>query len=224
MAPSSYPLAVRVVAGLVILALLVVFLLWWKRPALTEEEIRRAVVTTIQSEAQASFFVTGVLRITAESTVENTEYLLPQSFRLNLGTTQARVRMPGHVSYGFDVRSLRPEAIRLTDDGIVEVTLPDLSPYSVETDVGAMEIHTSSTGWQRWTLTDEEREAIVGQALQSAQAALRKQAAEHLETATQPRINTAEALQLLLKPVLQAAGMSDPQFRFQIGPRIVMDG
>jgi hypothetical protein len=43
-----------------------------------------------------------------------------------------------------------------------------------------------------------------------------------LDTATQPRVNTAKALEKLLRPVLVAAGVPNPRFRFEIGDELVM--
>ena len=192
-------------------------MLW---PSLSESEIRQTVVTTIQAEAAASFYVTGVLTLTATVTVENTRYLFPDALRLNLGTTRARVRLPGRVSYGFDVRTLRPEDIVQADDGVIEVQLPALELFSIEPDLDALEVQTR-VGWARLYARSGQR--TTERALGFAQQALRDQATDHLETATQPRINTAEALQTLLTPPLRAAGLDDPRFRIRLGPRLVVE-
>lgn len=194
---------------------------WLAGPPWTEAEVREAVVTTIQQEAGASFFVTGTLTITASSTIEQTDYLLPRSFRIPLGSQQATVRMPGHVAYGFDIRALEAEDIQVGEDGVVEVRLPDLVPFSAEPDFGRMEVRTSAGGWQRWMGDETARTQLQTQALQSAQAALRRQAVSYLEEATQPRVNTAQALEALLTPPLVAAGVEAPRFRFYIGPQLV---
>ena len=194
---------------------------WLAGPSWTEAEVREAVVTTIQQEAGASFFVTGTLTITASSTIEQTDYLLPRSFRIPLGSRQATVRMPGHVAYGFDIRSLDAEDILVGEDGIVEVRLPDLVPFSAEPDFGRMEVQTSAGGWQRWMGDETARTQLQTQALKAAQAALRRQAASYLDESTQPRVNTARALEALLTPPLVAAGVEEPRFRFYIGPRLI---
>ena len=155
-----------------------------------------------------------------EDIMENADYLLPRSFRIRLGSTQATVRMPGHVTYGFPIEALDADMIRLTDDGVVEVELPALQPYTVEADFDGLQVQTSSGGWQRWMGDAEQRDAVQQRAMRSAYSALRLQAARHLETATQPRVNTASALEQLLRPVLQAAGIEDPQFRFEVSPRV----
>lgn len=205
-------------AVLVLLAFAFAAGLWWMRPALTDEEVRQVVVATIQREVPASFFVTGTLDIPATVTVENTKYLLPDFFRFNLGTTRATVRVPGRVSYGFDVGALRPEAIQMGEDGLIEVTLPELSVFSVEPDLERMEVETE-VGWARLHASSGQR--VEQKAIGLVRRALRQQGEQHLARSTQPRVHTAEALEKLLTPMLEAAGLPDPRFRFQIGPEIV---
>jgi hypothetical protein len=211
----------RVVAGLLVILIAgAAALYWWQRPRLTETQLRETVVTTLQSEAEEAFLVTGVLKMTATSTAATTDYLLPHSFRLRMGSTEATVRMPGHVTYGFHLEALRPEMIHLTPEGVVEVQLPPLQPYSVDAQFDQIQIQTQSGGWQRWVSDEERQDAVRKRAMQSAYTALRRQAARHLETATQPRINTARALEQLLRPVLQAAGYDEPRFQFEIAPDV----
>jgi hypothetical protein len=50
--------------------------------------------------------------------------------------------------------------------------------------------------------------------------AFRTQAKERIASATQPRVNTARALEKMLRPPLVAAGVEDPQFRIRIGDRL----
>lgn len=219
----SYSRPVRVVAfvllGVLLLGLGLLAGAWLRLPRLTEAEVQSAVVSTIQREAPASIYITGVIDATATATVVNTKYLLPELFRLDLGSTEATVRLPGRVYYGFDVRALRPEMIRLAEDGVVEVTIPPLAVQTVEPDLSAMEVKTS-VGWAR--LHARSGQEVEQQAMEVAQRALREQGNGHLERSAQPRIYAAEALETLLTPVLQAAGMDEPTFRFQIGPELVM--
>jgi hypothetical protein len=193
---------------------------WWMRPRLTEEDVRSVVVSTIQRESPASFYVTGSLDIVATVTAENTRYFLPDLFRFNLGTVRSTARVPGRVSYGFDVRQLREQDIRVLEDGTVEITLPELSVYSVEPDLARMEVQTDA-GWRQ--LEPDAGQRQEQRAMEGAQEALRSQAERHLGTSAQPRINTAQAIESLLRPILQAVGMPDPQFRFHIGPRLVIE-
>jgi hypothetical protein len=160
-----------------------------------------------------------MLRLAATSEVADTRVLFPDLLPLNLGTTRATVRLPGSVAYGFDVSALAPANVTFRDDGVIEVTLPDLRVFSVEPDLSAMEIQTD-VGWARTHAGSGQtatRAAII-----LAQDVLRQQAESHLSTSNQPRINTATALQDLLTPVLQSAGLDDPQFSFRIGPHLVM--
>lgn len=194
---------------------------WLMRPKLSEETVRQVVVSTIQREAPASFYVTGYVDLTTAITVKSTKRLFPDALGgLDLGTTQTTVRVPGRISYGFDVTQIRPEAIQLGPDGTVEVTLPELSVYAVEPDLEAMEVETS-VGWARMSWSSGRR--VEQQAIRRVREAMREQGRAHVERATEPRVNTAMALEQLLTPVLHAAGVPDPHFRFKVGPEMVME-
>lgn len=218
-APAALWKAVSV--GLLVVMLLAAGELWWawERSRVTEETVQRTVVTTLQRESPASFLVTGTLHLTATTTVRNTKTFLPNVLDFSMGTTESTVRMPGRVSYGFDVRRLEPEHIRLREDGVVEVTIPALSIHAVEPDLSKMEVKTN-VGWARLYRSSGRR--VEQEAVQVADRALRAQATDHLKDAAQPQINTARAMREMLTPVLESAGLEDPQFMIQIGPEIVM--
>ncbi len=214
------PKAWERVAALVFVGVALAFVaLFFLRPRWDETVVRRSVITTIQSEAPASFYVTGTIQLTATSEVEDTRVLLPNLLPLNLGTTRATVRLPGLVAYGFDASDLKPTHVDVEDEGIVRVTLPALRVFSVEPNLNAMEVQTD-VGWARTYAGSGQ--AATQEAIRLAQDILRHQAESHLEASSQPRINTAEALRDLLAPILVAAGVEDPQFQFQIGPHLVM--
>lgn len=211
------------VAGILLLLVAagIAAVLWlqWKT-RVSEKAVQRAVVTTLQEESPASFYVTGTLQLTATATVRNTKTLLPNVLDLSMGTTEATVRMPGRVSYGFDVASLRAEDIRLRENGVVEVTLPPLAIHAVEPDLSEMQVKTS-VGWAR--LYSSSGRKVERQATLVANKALRRQARRHLDASTQPQVNTAKALQKLLVPILKKSGVSNPQLRIQVGPELVME-
>ncbi len=209
----------RGVAALLLLVVLLVGIFWLIRPRIDETAVRQMALSAIQSESAESFFVTGSLELSATSVVENTRYLLPDLLRIDLGTTRATVRLPGRVAYGFDVRLLQPEDITFTADRFVEVRLPDLAVFSAEPRLADMEVQTE-VGWAR-TYARSGQE-VTQEAIRQAQDILRLQAKAHLETNTQPRVNTALALEKLLTPVLQSAGLTDPRFRFHIGSELIM--
>lgn len=187
--------------------------LWSRRPHLSQTEIRDAIYSTIQRESSASFLITGTLEITTTTRVENTRTLLPSIVGLDLGTTSATVRVPGRVSYGIDVRQLTPEMITVAGDTI-EVIVPDPVVYSVEPNLSQMEVETRR-GWMRpGQATTEE---VRTRAIELVQGTMRAQGVRHLQGSSQPRINTADALYEMLRPALVAAGVDDPQIRFQIG-------
>lgn len=214
------PLFIRIVAVLALVGFCAAIVLWWwGRPQWTEERVQRAVVSTIQKEADAAFYVTGYLDVTVTSTVKNTEIFLPGLLDFPLGTATSTVRVPGRVYYGFDIEQLEAEDIRVREDGVIEVVLPELRVYATEPDLQRMEIQTA-VGWRFY---DDSRSRVERQAVGRVQDLLREQGAEHLDTSRQPRIHTAEALEKLLAPVLEAAGYRAPQLRFRIDDQLVME-
>lgn len=204
-----------------VLALVAVAGLYWlsrSAPRLTEQEMRDALFTTIQREAPEAFLVTGRLELTATTRVENSKVVLPGLIGLNLGTTRATVRVPGRVSYGFEVDSLKPEMVRMREDGVIEIELPPLAVYSVEADLGRLEVETVR-GWARAGSREEE---VERRALTIVEGAMRRQALSHLRTSYQSRINAARAMERLLRPALRGLGMEDPQFHFRLGEDLVV--
>jgi hypothetical protein len=205
----------------VLLALGVVFGIrqLWSPPRIVEQDVRDLVHSTIQRESAASFLVTGFLEVVTTATVENTQVLLPGMLDLSLGTTRATVRVPGRVSYGFEAASLRPEMIEV-DGTTIEITQPSLAIYSAEPTLSELEVQTQ-IGWARLPATGPAAER---RAIGHLTDALRMQGAAHLRDSVQPRVNTARALEAMLTPVLQAAGIAAPRFRFRIGDGIVVEG
>jgi hypothetical protein len=187
-------------------------------PRLTEREVRESVITTLRREADTSYVVTGYLDMMITTRAEDTRVLFPNLLDLSLGTTRATVRVPGRVSYGFDLALLDDETIRVRGD-TVEVRVPRLSVYSAEPRLAELQVETS-TGWARHAVTarDAERRAV-----QHLSAALRAQGQAHLDDAVQPRINTARTLQRLLGPALRARGLEDPHVRVRIGDDLVIE-
>jgi hypothetical protein len=188
-------------------------------PRFTEEEVRASVLTTVQSEAQASFLVTGTIDIVATTTVENTREILPQLLDLSLGTSKATVQVPGRAFYGFDVRDLKPQHIRVSGDSLVEIDVPRPRVYSVEPNLSDMRVWTER-GWARSGASTQRAER---RAIALINGALMRQATAHVRTSLQPQANTAQALQQMLTPALQQLGMRSPVYRFRIGERIVME-
>lgn len=222
------------IVGGSLVALLLLGGLWWWGDGPSEATVRRTVLTTIQDEAPASFFVTGTLEVSVTVRVDSAQYLTPawltyllqqtqpSALPLLQGGAETHVRVPGTVSYGFDVRALRPSMISVEEGGRVGVTLPSLSVYSVEPDLSRLEVRSEASGWMR-VLPSNMPEAVRTQALGTVQKAFRKQTRRRLETATQPRVNTARALEAVLRPALQAAGVESPQFRMRVGDDLVLE-
>lgn len=218
--------------GLVVGMVLVVGLLVWDH-APSEATVRRTVVTTIQEEAPASFLVTGTMDLHVTVRVDSSQFLTPSWLTSVLRVTQpaalpfmqggarAQVRLPGRVSYGFDVRALAPSKIRVGADGEVSVELPPLSVHSVEPDLDRLEVSGETSGWLA-LLPSDMPAAVRTEALGVVNEAFRAQADRRLESATQPRINTARALKMLLRPPLKAAGVDTPRFRIRVEEDLVL--
>lgn len=218
--------------GLVVGVCLLAVVLWTRGPS--DAAVRRTVVTTIQEEAPASFLVTGTMDLTVTVRIDSSEYLTPgwltsllqaaQSSGLALmeGRAETKVRVPGTVSYGFDVRALKPTMITVGENGLVGIDLPSLTVHSVEPVLKRLEVRSQTSGWLR-VLPSDVPEAVRTQALGGAQEAFRTQAQGHLDTATQPRVNTARALKAMLAPPLQATGVDSPRFRIRVGDALVLE-
>ncbi|MGH7475275.1 MAG: DUF4230 domain-containing protein [Longimicrobiales bacterium] len=187
--------------------------LWRQRPRITEEEVQALVRTTIERETPAAYLVTGALDLTATSSVSNTRMLLPDLLDLPLSTVRTTVRMPGRVSYGFDVRALEANMIRLQGDSVVEVQIPPLTVFAVEPRLDEMEIETSR-GWMR--LPGDAPRRIERRAIANIEGALRAQAGDHLRRSVQAKLNTARALETLLLPAFRAAGLDGVRLHFEI--------
>jgi len=222
LSPTSLRLSRTLIAAVLVLAVLgaAVLAVWRLAPRVSEETVRQTVLSTIQREAPASFLITGTIDATATVTVRGTKTLLPGVLDFNLGTNRTTVRVPGRLAYGFDVRTLTPEHVRVLEDGTVEVAIPDLRVFSVEPNLGVMQIQTRR-GWAR---SRAGADALEAEALRHVQAALRQQGESYLRgRAVQARANTAEALETMLRPALTAAGVEHPRFRFRLTPEIVRE-
>jgi hypothetical protein len=224
----------RIGAGAVLVLVLgsAVFWLWPRGPS--EEQVRRTVVTTIEKEAPASFLVTGTLTLNVEARVDSSDYLTPDWLTgmlrhaqpgvapLLRGSAQARVRVPGRVSYGFDVRMLSPSMIEVGPEGRVLVGVPALSVHSVSPDLAKLEVKGGTEGWM-YFFPSEAREDVRRQALSGVEEAFRRQAERRIRSATQPRVNTARALEAMLTPALKTAGIGAPRIRIRVGERLVLE-
>jgi hypothetical protein len=220
-------LVIGLLAGLL---LAVGVALWWQGGP-SEARVRRTVITTVQEEAPASFLVTGTLDINVTVRVDSSDYLTPdwlttvlsaaQPAALSLlqGTSSIEVQVPGRVSYGIDVQTLSPSMIRVERGKVIAVDLPELSVHSVEPDLAQMRVRTQTQGWMR-VFPSAVHEDVRTAAMGRVQEAFHTQAQRHLGSATQPRVNTARALETMLTPPLKAAGIERPQFRIRVGDRL----
>lgn len=209
-----------VLAAVFVAAALIAF--WLLRPRWSEERVRDLVVSTIQSESPASDLVTGRVQIAARREIHDLGQFdwLPAWLDLpgvNFLDAQTRVEVKGDALYGFDVRALTAEMIRVHPDGLVDVTLPPLHVIAVDVDLDELRVESQEGVFRSGAGQTLEREAFA-----DLDRILEAQAARHLETSVQPGVNTAEALEALLTPPLQAAGLDQPRFRFRVGPGLVL--
>lgn len=206
--------------GVLLVAVIAVLLLL-RRPQVTVAEVDMVDLahTTLQQEIPGAFLVTGELIVTAATRVENTKTLLPGLLGVDLGTTSAQVRVPGRVIYGIYADSLTRDRIRLTEDSVVVITLPTPRVYAVEPQLSRMEVETRR-GWAR--LSRETEEQVRERAIGLVEGSLRAQGHRHIMQSVQPRINTARALEAMLKPAFEAAGLR-AEFRFRIGDEITWE-
>ena len=200
---------------LVVLLMAVAALSAWfvaTRPRLTESEAQVLVASTLVAEVPASFLVTGTLEYVTrvERSRQRNFVAVPGMMELPLGTTRVSARVPGRVSYGFDVRTVRPADVRLHGDTVV-VRLPALEVFSVEADLAGAEVRTDE-GWgpmlsPRGNL--EERAA-----LRAVQPQMRTRAERHLARSGEPERNAARAAAAMLRPAFRAAGYDRLVFTF----------
>lgn len=203
---------VRFLIPLLILAVLVLaaaLLLYRTSTRALEERVERAVITTLQRETPEQFLVTGRLDVTATVQVRSTRVFLPNILDLDIGSAEARVRVPGRVSYGIDTSQLEESDVQFHRDGSVEIRLPELQIYAVDPQLAHLEIQSSS-GWFRPS-NGEQR--VTQEALAHLREGLERQGEAHLRDNVQPRVNSANALRQLLEPVLLAAGIENPDIR-----------
>lgn len=187
----------------------------------TEEEVRSAVLTALQSEAAEEFVVTG--RLTSSLSGSSARRWRLRLLNVETGRAEVDVRVPASMTYGFSLRDLEPSDIRFREGGVVEVVLPPLSVFSVEPQLEEAEVDIDVTGQAR--LTPSLTEKTLEQTLRRVRPALRAQAEAHLRDSDQPAVNSARALRTMLSTPLEAAGVDvgDVRFRFVVAPGDTID-
>jgi hypothetical protein len=202
---------------LILLALMIALRESVKRIA--PEEIRERIVATIQSEAKASLLITGSIDLTATVTIENAKTLLPGLLDIDLGSARAMVQVPGRAYYGFDVREIDQERITIRGD-TVRIIVPQPKVLSVDANLQELKVW-SDKGWLR---SATELQKVERTAIRRIDNALARQAAAHVINSAQPRINSADALERMIKPVVIAAGIDNPVFEFELAERLKLEG
>jgi hypothetical protein len=217
---SLKPLKLWLIAGGLAVLVLVGVIAALRRAAdvIAPEEVRERIVATIQSEARASLLITGSIDLTGTVTVENVKTLLPGLLNLELGSSRAMVQVPGRAYYGFDVRELDHNRIRITGD-TVHITVPAPRVLSVDANLQQLRVW-SSKGWLR---SSQSLQSVERTALQRIDNALARQANDHVSNSAQPRVNSAEAIRRIVRPVVIAAGITHPVFVFELSERLTLE-
>jgi hypothetical protein len=216
MFPRSLPLLV--VAAVLLVGGAILLLPRVQPPTLTERVTGEELHAAIQREADTTFVVTGYLDVVGTVRSEDTRVFLPDLLNWRLGTTRATVRVPGRVSYGFDMGQLTPDMIRVRGD-TVELDVPIVAIYSAEPDLSRLEVETT-TGWARRPVTAQEAER---RAVQLLTEALHRQGSAHLGGSMQPQVNTGRALRRIVEPIAIGLGLESPHFRIYFGEGLLLE-
>jgi uncharacterized protein DUF4230 len=205
------------VIAVALVTALLVLILSTRGVDMTESQVRTVVVDTFLRERPESFVVTGTITFTTSVIQESEKTLLPGILNLDLGTTVATVRAPGRAVYGFDAGVLGTADISLNGD-TVTVRLPALQIFAVEPDLERLEQRVE-VGWARMYRTSGQDLAL--QAVRALQPAMRQRAAEYLASSEYPAEHSARAVEILLTPALNAAGLQHPVFVIEQRPTVL---
>lgn len=188
---------------------------------LSEEDVQATVLTTLQREAPEEFLVTG--RLTSSLSGSSARRWRLRVLNLETGRAEVRVSVPATMTYGVPLAALNADDIRFREGGVVEVVLPPLEVFSVEPILEEADVDIEVRGGAR--LAPSLTERTLEQTLRRVRPALRQQAEAHLESSSQPRVNTARALRQMLATPLEAAGVDVGQvrFRFVVGRGDTLD-
>ena len=213
----TFRLLLYAVITVAVVVALVVVTLTLGGPDLTESQVRTVVVDTFLKEQPEAFIVTGTLTFTTSVVSESEKTLMPGILNLDLGTTIATVRAPGRAVYGFDASMLTADDIRFTGD-TVSVYVPPLTVFAVEPDLEQLEQRVD-VGWARMYRSSGQEQSLT--ALRRLQPAMRELAREYLATADYPVENTQKAVERILRPALQAAGLGDAVIVVNVRPQLI---
>ena len=215
---------VKAIAFLLLAVLLVLLggglALWLGRPAWTAEEVEEVVIATLVSEEADQFLVTGRFRFRMFRRVSEERFveLFPA---LSFGTTEVEVRVPAVATYGIDLAELSGEDIDVAPDGLVTVRVPDVQTDVVDLRLDQLEMRTRA-GWARTYRGSGQR--VARTALRSLRGDVDGRARALLQRRPETaRENTIAALEGLIRPVVEAAGVEAPRFRFVFGADAVFE-
>lgn len=189
-----------------------------ERPGITEYDVRQMIITTIQQDADTSVFITGYLDLFVEIHLTDTKKIWPG---LSLGTNEVDLRVPGRASYGFSLEDFSDGDVDYSGGDTVDVYLPDIGIYSVETDLENLDMRTDM-GWARFYSYSGRR--MEREALRQVPGKIRETAEKRLSDSDQPYEHTVRSVVALLTPVLKAGGLSNPVVRVYRRAEPLMSG
>lgn len=175
----------------------------WQVPSLTKHQVENLAFTTIVQEADTTFFVTGYYDLDTTVRVKDDKTM----WGISLGTTEVNLRVPGRVSYGFNIGQLKREDIQVLQGDTVLVLVPPMSIYSVEPYLEKMDMQTE-VGWAR--LYAYSGQALEHQAMKRVPSQMRGVAENRLKTSKNTYKNTEKAIRRIVTPMLQSVGMTNP--------------
>lgn len=174
---------------------------------LTDHQVQSLVFATIQAEADTTVLVTGYYDLDVTTRVQDNKAL----WGISLGTTEVNVRVPGRVSYGFNMGQFSTNDIRIAGNEVI-VTIPPPEIWSVEPHLDQMQMQTE-VGWAR--LQAYSGRALEQLAIRRLPEEFRRVASERMKSNNQPMKNTELALRKTLAPVLKSVGIENPVFVIQ---------
>jgi hypothetical protein len=196
-----------IVFGIILAVLLIVGGIFigmsMKMPSLTSHQLQQLAFTTITQEADTTFFVTGYYDLDVTTRVKDNKTL----WGISLGTNEVNLRVPGRVSYGFNIGQLKQDDVQILKGDTVVVRIPKVGIFSVEPYLNKMDMQTQ-VGWAR--LYAYSGQALEHEAVKRLPSEMRNVAENRLQTTKQPYQNTEKSLRRLLTPIFQAVGIAKP--------------
>lgn len=178
------------------------------------EALRTGFTARVDAAARGPFLTTGRVYVTGTATLARDDLIIPSLDRRSISGDTLLVRVPGQVSYGFDITRLARDSVQLLPDGSVLVGVPPLTPARATTFLDKLDVRTRR-GWMR---VAQVQSALAPATRVRLDRALADAARQVLRTSRQPRMYSAHLLEGMLAPAARAAGEPRPRMRFRFAP------